>query len=186
MSSIITTSGLFSCSFNFSPRTKWILQNLANYQGHNQTSVHQMHRALYPAVLLQLHLQNTAYVNFHGQQALEILSIGIQACSRSKSVCSAFNIFMFFTSPHFSTELLVSLKYWEGNSRWFFTTGDLVSSYGKEKKMSFISFCIFVLNFYFSLRKYHNQSIQKNSLFFLWSWWKSCIVAEENWGEHFS
>lgn len=113
MWSIITTSGLFSCSFNFTPRTKWILQNLANYQGHNQTSVHQMHRALYPAVLLQLHLQNTAFVNFHGQQALEIPSTGIKTCSRSKSVCFAFNLFMSsFTSLHFTTELLVSLKYW--------------------------------------------------------------------------
>lgn len=113
MWNIITTSGLFSCSFNFTPRTKWILQNLANYQGHNQTSVHQMHRALYPAVLLQLHLQNTAFVNFHGQQALEIPSIGIKACSRSRSVGFGFDIFTSsFTCLHFSTELLVRLKYW--------------------------------------------------------------------------
>lgn len=82
---ITATSGLFSCSFNFTPRTKWIIQNLASYQGHNQTSVHQMHRALCPAVLLQLHLQNTAYVNCPGQQALGILSTGIKACSTSKT-----------------------------------------------------------------------------------------------------
>lgn len=183
MWSIFTTSGLFSCSFNFTPRTKWILQNLASYQGHNRTSVHQMHRALYPAVLLQLHLQNTAYINCHGQQALGILSIGIKACSRSKRRgYFAFNFLMSsFSSQHFLTELLVSLNEWREIACAFspVETWFQVVINKRKKKMSFILSCIFTSNLYFSLRKHYNKVFRK----IVWSSFVAGGILCVSWGK---